>query len=107
MPSFVHHDEPVQSYPTQHFRMGIVEAAGTPFPDPLVRLAPPPAHRTTKTVEHPARVAVEAPAAIQEPGCAVDDLPIDIKLELTLGVVADPHRARPRVAFQMHQLPFG
>src|SRR5215216_2703924 len=101
MPSFVHLDEPVQSYPAQHFRMGMVEAAGTPFPDPLVRLAPSPAHRTTKTVEHPARVAVEAPAAVQEPGGAVDDLSIDVELELALGVVADPHRARPCIAFQM------
>src|SRR5687767_6335062 len=101
MPSFVHLDEPVQSYPTQHFRMGMVEAAGTPFPDPLVRLAPPPAHRTTKTVKHPARVAVEAPPAVQEPGGAVDDLPINVELELALRVVADPHRVRPRITLQM------
>src|SRR5215213_1525097 len=101
MPSFVHHDEPVQSYPAQHFRMGMVEAAGTPFPDPLVRLAPSLAHRTTETVEHPARVAVEAPPAVQEPGGAVDDLSIDVELELALGVVTDPHRARPRITLQM------
>jgi hypothetical protein len=63
VPGFVHLDEPVQSYPAQHLRMGVVEAAGAPLPDPLVRLAPPPAHRTTETVEHPTRVAVEAPAA--------------------------------------------
>jgi hypothetical protein len=55
----------------------------------------------TETVEHPARVAVEAPAAVQEAGGAVDDLSVNVELELVLGVVADPHRARPRVAFQM------
>src|SRR5215217_9696103 len=101
MPSFVHHDEPVQSYPTQHFRMGMVESTGAPLPDTLVRLAPSPAHRTTETGEHPARVAVEAPPAVQELGGAVDDLSIDIELELALGIVADPHRARPRITLQM------
>src|ERR671910_2069848 len=77
IPGFVHLDEPVQSYPTQHFRMGMVESAGAPLPDPLVRLAPSPAHRTPQTVEHPARVAVEAPAAVQEPSSAVEDLSVD------------------------------
>src|SRR5215208_6230788 len=101
MPSFGHLDEPVQSYPAQHFRMGMVEASGTPFPDPLVRLAPSLAHRTTETVEHPARVAVDVPTAVQEPGGTVDDLSVDVELELALGVVTDPHRARPRIAFQM------
>src|SRR5215210_2013810 len=52
-----------------------MESAGTPFPDPLVRLAPAPAHRTTETGEHPARVAVEAPAAIQAPGGTPRSLP--------------------------------
>src|SRR5215207_1720842 len=84
-----------------------METAGASLPDALIRFAPASAHGATQTVEHPARVAVEAPAAVQEPGGAVDDLPIDIKLELALGVVADPHRARPRVAFEMPQLPFG
>src|SRR5215204_1250669 len=83
-----------------------MESAGAPLPDPLVRLAPASAHREAQTVEHPARVINGAPA-VQEPGGAVDDLAVDVELELILSIVADPHRARPRVAFQMHQLPFG
>src|SRR5918995_4180413 len=93
IPGFVHLDKPVQSYPTQHFRMGMVESSGAPLPDPLVRLAPPPAHRMAKPVEHPARVAVEAPAVVQEPGGAVDDLSVDVELELALSIVAYTHRA--------------
>src|SRR3712207_7655377 len=84
-----------------------MEAAGASFPDPLVRLAPAPAHRTPQAIEHPARVAIEAPAAVQEPGGGVDDLPVDVELELALRVVADPHRTRPCVTFQLPQLPFG
>jgi len=30
-----------------------METAGAPFPDPLVRLAPSPAHGAPETVEHP------------------------------------------------------
>src|ERR671910_2868632 len=101
IPGFVHLDEPVQSYPTQHFRMGMVESSGTPLPNALVRLAPSLAHRTTETVEHPVSVTVDAPAAVQKPGGAVDDLSVDVELELALGIVADSHRARPRVSFQM------
>src|SRR5687767_13210556 len=101
MSSFVHHDEPVQSYPTQHFRMGMVESSGTPLPDALVRLAPSLAHRATGTVEHPASVTAYAPARAQAPGGAVDDLSVDVELELALGIVADSHRARPRVSLQM------
>src|SRR5215211_4656721 len=97
----MHLDEAIERDPAQDLRMGVMESAGAPLPDPLVRLAPSPAHRTTEAVEHPASVAVEAPAAIQDPGGAVDDLSVDVELELALGVVADPHRARPRVAFQM------
>src|SRR5215208_5378180 len=107
IPGFVHLDEAVERYPAQYLRVGVMESAGASLPDALIRFAPAPAHRAAQTVEHPAGVAVEAPSAIQEPRCAVDDLPIDIKLELTLGVVAYTHRTRPRVSFQMPQLPFG
>src|SRR5215217_7298208 len=93
VPSFVHLDEPVQSYPTQHFRMGMVEAAGAPFPDPLVRLAPASAHRVAKSVEHPARVAVEAPTVVQELGGGIDDLSVDVELKLALSIIAYTHRA--------------
>src|SRR5918995_5981505 len=96
VPGFVHLDEAIERDPAQDLRVCVMESAGTPLPDPLVRLAPPLAHRTAETVEHPARVAVDASAAVQEPGGAVDDLSVDIELELALGVVADPHRARPR-----------
>src|SRR5215208_234703 len=101
IPSFVHFDEAIERNPAQDLRVGIMESAGAPLPDPLVRLAPSLAHRTTETVEHPARVAVDVPTAVQEPGDTVDDLSVDVELELALGVVTDPHRARPRVAFQM------
>src|SRR5215207_2278293 len=101
IPRFVHLDEAIERNPAQALRVGVMESAGASLPDALIRFAPASAHRAAQTVEHPARVAVEAPAAIQEPGCAVDDLSIDIELELALGIVADPHRARPRVAFQM------
>src|SRR5215212_2843746 len=101
VPGFVHLDEAIECDPTQDLRVGVMESAGAPLPDALIRFSPAPAHRTTETVEHPTRVAVEASAAVQEPGGAVDDLPIDIKLELALSVVADPHRARRGVALQM------
>src|SRR5918998_2483414 len=101
VPGFVHLDEAIERDPAQYLRVGIMEASGAPLPDPLVRLAPAPAHRTHQAVEHPARVAVEAPAAVQEPSSAVEDLSVDVELELALGVVADSHRARPRVTFQM------
>src|SRR5215208_1240125 len=107
IPGFVHLDEAVERDPAQYLRVGVMEAAGASLPDALIRFAPAPAYRAAQTVEHPARVPVEAPAAVQELGGPVDDLPIDIKLELALGVVADPHRARPCVTFQMPQLPFG
>jgi hypothetical protein len=71
----------------------MVEAAEAPFPDPLVRLAPAPAHRVTKPVEHPARVAVDAPLAVQELGGGIDDLSVDVELELALSIVAYTHRA--------------
>src|SRR5215211_4005462 len=107
VPGFVHLDEAIERNPAQDLRVGVMEAPGASLPDPLIRLAPAPTYRAAQTVEHSARVAVEAPAAVQEPGGAVDDLSVDVELELTLGVVADPHRARPREAFQMHQLPLG
>src|SRR5918998_848241 len=107
VPGFVHLDEAIERDPAQDLRVGVVEAPGAPLPDPLIWFAPSPAYRMTETVEHPARITVEAPAAVQEPSGAVDDLSVDVELELTLGIVADPYRARPRVAFQMHQLPFG
>jgi hypothetical protein len=78
-----------------------MESAGASLPDALIRFAPALAHRTTETVEHPVSVTVDAPATVQEPGGAVDDLSVDVELELAMGVVADPHRARSRVAFQM------
>src|SRR5215216_3472574 len=101
VPAFVHLDEAIERDPAQYLRVGVMESAGAPLPDPLVRLAPALAHRTTETVEHPVSVTVDAPATVQEPGGAVDDLSVDVELELAMGVVADPHRARPRVAFQM------
>ena len=87
--------------------MGVVEAAGAAFPDPLVRLAPAPADRLAETVEHARRVAVEAPAAGSEPRHGVDHLAVDIELELAMRVVADPHRPRARVALQVRQLRSG
>src|SRR5215207_10459509 len=107
IPGFVHLDEAIERNPAQDLRVGVMESAGASLPDALVRLAPAFAYRMAKPVEHPARVAVEAPAVVQEPGGAVDDLSVDVELELAVGVVAYTHRARPRVTFQMHQLPFG
>ena len=107
VPGFVHLDQSVERDPAQDLGVGVMEAAGAALPDPLVRLAPASAHRTAEAIEHPARVAVEAPTATHELRGGVDDLPVYVKLELTLGVVADPHRTRPCVTFQMPQLPFG
>src|SRR5215210_1977104 len=101
IPGFVHLDEAIEGDPAQYLRVGVMESAGAPLPNALVRLAPSLAHCATETVEHPVSITVDAPAAIQKPGGTVDDLSVDIELELALGVVADPHRARPRVTFQM------
>src|ERR671921_2580941 len=101
VPGFVHLDEAIERDPAQDLRVCVMEPAGTPLPDPLVRFPPSLAHRATETVEHAVSVTVDTPAAVQEPGGAVDDLSVDVELKLALGVVADPHRARPCVAFQM------
>src|SRR5918995_639216 len=101
VPGFVHLDEAIEGDPAQYLRVGVMESAGAPLPNALVRLAPSLAHRTTETVEHPVSVTFDAPAAVQKPGGAVDDLSVDVELELALGIVADSHRARPRVSFQM------
>jgi len=76
----MHLDEAIERDPAQHLRVGVVEATGSPFPDPLVRLAPAFADRVAESVEHPIRVAVEAPTAVQEPRGGIDDLPVDVKL---------------------------
>src|SRR5829696_5849685 len=70
IPGFVHLDEAIERDPAQYLRVGVMESAGASLPNALIRFAPAPAHRAAQTVEHPARVAVEAPAAIQEPGCS-------------------------------------
>src|SRR5918995_1154790 len=94
VPGFVHLDEAIERDPAQDLRVCVMESAGTPLPDPLVRLAPPLAHRTAQAIEHPARVSVEASTTIRELCCGVDDFAVYVELELALGVVADAHRAR-------------
>jgi hypothetical protein len=52
-----------------------------------------------EAVEHPAGITVEAATAPHKPRGSVEDLPVDVELELAVGVVADTHRARAGVAF--------
>src|SRR5918993_2306761 len=101
VPGFVHLDEAIERDPAQYLRVGVMESAGAPLPNALVRLAPSLAHCTAQAIEHPARVSVEASTAIRELCCGVEDFAVYVELKLALGVVADPHRARPRVPFQM------
>src|SRR5215210_8912391 len=52
IPRFVHLDEAIKGDPAQYLRVGVMESAGAPLPNALVRLAPSLAHRETETVEH-------------------------------------------------------
>ena len=107
MPNLVHLDEPIERDPAERLRVGVVEAAGAPLPDALVRLAPAPAHRVAKPVEHASGIAVETPASPRKLRRGVEDFPVDVELELAVGVVADAHRARAGVTPQISQLSLG
>ena len=85
----------------------MLEAPGASLPDPFVRFAPAPAHRFAETGQQARRILVEAATSLREAGRGVDHLAIDIELQLTVRVVADPHRARARVAVEMRQLALG
>src|SRR5215212_2462593 len=107
MPGLVHLDEPIERDPAERLRVSVVEAARAPLPDALVRLAPAPAHRVAKPVEHASGIAVETPTSTCKPRRGVEDFPVDVELELAVSIVAYAHRARAGVTLQISQLLLG
>src|SRR5918995_3517588 len=80
-------DQAVKRNPAEYLGMGVVEEAGTPFPDPLIRLAPPLADGPAETVDEADRGAVEPATMGGKPGGGVDDFAVDVELELPARIV--------------------
>src|SRR2546426_8390774 len=88
-------DPAVDGDPAHEAREEELVPASPRLPDPLVGLLPVPAH----PVEEPHQVAPQVvgdglPELVVEVN-RVHELPVDVELELAIGVVPDPDRSRP------------
>ena len=91
-------DQPVQRDPAEHLGVGVMKAAGTAFPNSLIRFTPTPADRLPEPAQHAGRVPIEVPAAGSEARHRVNHLAVDIELELTVRIVSDADWPRVGVA---------
>ena len=100
-------DGAVERDPAHHLRMGELSARAAHLPDPLVGLAPDALEALEQApAERPGVVRRRQPrrARLVE---RVQDLPVDVELELSCGLVAGPDGPRPLVALEPGELELG